>query len=94
MSAKDASHVRAKDATVAAALRGLVASETRIALLVSTALIGAGVAFGLAFFLQPADRTFAGVLPASRFCWGCWRRGGRPTGSLLSEPPGTWSPAR
>ncbi len=52
--------------TIPAALRGLVSSETRIALVLATLLIGAGAAFALAFILPADVRTFAGVAPLAQ----------------------------
>jgi ABC-2 type transport system permease protein len=49
--------------TVGDGLRALFASETRIALVIATVLVGAGAAFGLAFFLSAEMRTFADVTP-------------------------------
>lgn len=49
--------------TVGDGLRALFASETRIALVIATVLVGAGAAFGLAFFLPLELRTFAEVTP-------------------------------
>lgn len=49
---------------VGAALRALVAgSETRLALVLATVVVGAGTAFVLAFILQPSDRTLTAVAP-------------------------------
>lgn len=52
--------------TIPTALRGLVSSETRIALVLATLLIGAGAAFALAYFLPADVRTFVGVAPLSQ----------------------------
>ena len=52
--------------TIPAALRGLVSSETRIALVLATLLIGAGAAFALAFILPADVRTFARVVPLTQ----------------------------
>ena len=49
--------------TVGDGLRALFASETRIALVIATVLVGAGAAFGLAFFLPSEMRSFAEVTP-------------------------------
>lgn len=50
--------------TVGGALRELVgASETRLALVLATLVVGAGAAFILAFVLQPSDRTLVAVAP-------------------------------
>lgn len=54
------------DTSLGAALRGFVSSETRIALVLATLLLGAGAAFGLAFFLGPQLRTYAGVVPLAQ----------------------------
>lgn len=48
------------------ALRGLVSTRNRIALVLATLLLGAGVAFALAFFLPPDQRTFAGIVPLAQ----------------------------
>lgn len=55
-----------RDSTIPAALRGLVSSETRIALVLATLVIAAAVAFGLTFMLQPELRTYAGVAPLTQ----------------------------
>lgn len=49
---------------VAGALRALVAgSETRLAVVLATVVVGAGAAFILTFVLQPSDRTLVAVAP-------------------------------
>lgn len=54
------------DTAIPVALRALLASDTRIALVLATLLIGAGTAFALAFLLPPESRTYAGVAPLTQ----------------------------
>lgn len=54
------------DSTVGAALRGLVSSDTRIALVLATLILGAGAAFGLAFLAPVEARTYALVIPLAQ----------------------------
>ena len=52
------------ESTVRGALRDLVAaSETRLAVVLATLVLGAGAAFVLAFIAEPANRTFVAVAP-------------------------------
>lgn len=51
------------ETTVRGALRAVVSTETRLALVLATLVTGAAAAFILVFVLQPADRTFAAVAP-------------------------------
>lgn len=55
-----------RDSTIPAAVRSLVSSETRIALVLATLVIATVTAFGLAFVLQPELRTYAGVAPLTQ----------------------------
>lgn len=52
--------------TVGAGLRALVSSQTRLVLVVVTALVGAVAAFGLAAVLVPEGRTLTGIVPLTQ----------------------------